>query len=112
MIRQVLERLKLQPRQRDVIGIEVDGDDVLGPGDEIVQDVATTRSDCDQSMMRLQLQRIEIDNRIFPDLVVDKAPEHQREETLQCASLAREWLLMRGSLEEDVCHRWAGIAFA
>ena len=43
-----------------------------GIGGQIVQDVAAARGDGDQPVMGLELQRLQIDVGVFPDLVVDK----------------------------------------
>ena len=56
-----------------------------GCGGEIIQDIAAARRDGDDPVMRLKLQRIQIDAGIFPDLVIDKALKHQGKKPLQDA---------------------------
>ena len=104
MVGQMIERLQLQFGQRDMVRIEIDRDDALGSRREIIEDVASARRDGDQPVMRLEFQRVEVDRRIFPDLVVHEALEHEREQALQRAALGGRGPLMRGALQENISH--------
>ena len=97
--RQIGKRRKLESRQRDVIGVEIDRDDTLGVRGQIVQNVATARGDGDQRVMRLKRERFHVDIGVFPDLVVDKSLEHHREETLKRAALGRGRLVCAARLK-------------
>ncbi len=101
---QVLERGELQLGQRDVIGIEVDGDDPCRIGRHVVQDVAAARSDGNQPVLRLEVQGRQVDDRILPDLVIDKPLKHKSKEPLQGASFGVRRLLMGRLVEKQICH--------
>src|SRR5438105_9258158 len=66
--RKVLERRQFQPRECDVIGIQIDGYDLRRIGGEIVQDVATARRDRDETMVRLELKGFQSAIRLFQAL--------------------------------------------
>src|SRR5215472_7744642 len=67
IVREIGERRKLQARQRYMIVVEIDRDDLGRSGGGIVQNVPPAEGDRDQAVVRLKLQRLEIDLRIFPD---------------------------------------------
>jgi hypothetical protein len=87
-----------------MVGVEIHRDDVLGPGCEIIQDIASARGDRDQAVLWPQLQGFKVDSRIFPDLIVDKSLEHQGEQALQRAQLGGRGALMRGAIEKSIAH--------
>ena len=51
-------------------------------GGHVGEDVAAAGRDGDQVLAVLELQRLEIDDRIFPDLRIDEAREGEREQPL------------------------------
>jgi len=104
VIGEMFERLKLQAGQRDMVGIEIDRDDALRSRGEIVQNIAPARCDGDQPVLRSEPQRFEVDDRVFPNLVVDKPLEHQGEKTLERAAFGGGRPLMRGAVEKSVSH--------
>ena len=104
MVGQMGQRRQLQPGQRDMIGIEIDGDDLCRLGGQIIEDVAAARGDGDQPVMGLKLQRLQIHAGIFPDLVIDKALKHQGKKPLQRASAAGGRGLMGGPFQKHVGH--------
>ena len=104
MIGEMFQRLKLQPGQRDMVGIEIDRDDALRSRGEIVQNIASARSDGDQPVLRSEPQCFEVDDRVFPNLIVDKPFEHQGEETLERAPFGGGRPLMRGAVQKSVSH--------
>ena len=101
------QRRQFEPGQRDMIGIEVDRDDFGRIGGEIIEDIAAARGDGDEPVMGLELQRLEIDAGIFPDLVIDKALKHQGKKPLQRAARGGGRGLMRGLFEKQICHGYA-----
>lgn len=86
MIGQVSDRGELEPVQRDMRGVEIDGGDRGGTGEQVVEHVAAARRDRHQPALRRQRQRLEIDGGIFPDLIVDEVPEPAREEPVEQAA--------------------------
>jgi len=52
--RQMRQRGDLQPRQRDVIVVEIDGDDLLRIRGQIIHHIAAARRDGDEPVMRFQ----------------------------------------------------------
>ncbi len=70
-----------------------------GIGGQIVEHVAAARSDGDEPVLWLKRQGFHVDIGIFPDLVVDEALEHQREEALQRPAAGGGGACMGGALE-------------
>ncbi len=101
----MFEGLQFEPRQRHVIGVQIDRDHVLGPRRQIIQHIATARRDGDQPMLGPKLQRLKVDCRVFPNLIVDEALEHQSEKTFQGSPFCRRRPLMRSAFQKDVSHR-------
>ena len=82
VVGQVRERGKLQLVERDVRRVEVDGGDRNRRGGEVAQHVAAARRDGDEPLALLEAQRLEIDDRVLPDLRIDEAAEGEREQPL------------------------------
>src|SRR5215472_1124558 len=89
VIRQVLRRRQLESRQCEMCGVEVDGDDLRGIGEEIIEHVATAGGDRQHAARGLEAERFEVDAWILPDLVVDQAMKPDREEPFRKTPLAR-----------------------
>ena len=83
VIGQSLHGSEFQPCQRDVRRIEIDSDDRSRISAKVIHDVATARGDRNDPALGRELQGFEIDNGIFPDLVVDKASEPHRKQALE-----------------------------
>ena len=65
--------------------VEVDGGDAGRIGDQVVEDIAAAGSDGQHMVARADLQSLEVDRRIFPDLRIDQAAKRQRENALEHA---------------------------
>src|SRR5882672_8685666 len=87
-----------------MVGIEIDRDDALRSGREVVQDIAPARGDGDQPVLRPKPQGFDVDGRIFPNLVVDKPLEHQGEESLEGTPFGGGGPLMCGAVKKRVSH--------
>lgn len=73
--------------QRDMRGVEVHRDDLGGIGGQIGKDIAAAACDRCDPVARPDCQRLHIDDRIFPNLGIDKALERQREGAVEQALL-------------------------
>ena len=62
--------------------VQVDGEDLGRIGGEVGEHVAAAGGDRDDPRARLQLQRLQIDVGVFPDLRIDKALEGEGEDAL------------------------------
>jgi hypothetical protein len=80
--RQVLRGRELQARQRHVGMVEVDGDDRGRIGGQVGERVAAARRDGDHAGAGRQLERLQVDVGILPDLRVDEPLEGESEESL------------------------------
>ena len=98
------ERSQLQPRQGDMVGVEIDGDDLRRIGGQIVENIAAPRGDGDQPVVGLKVEGLQIDVRIFPDLVVHKPLKHQGEQALQDAAPSVRGPLVGGAPEKQIGH--------
>ena len=87
-----------------MIGIEVDGDDLRRIGGQIIENVAAARGDGDQPMVGLEIERLQIDVGVFPDLVIHKPLKHKGEQALQHAALGVGGPLMGGAFEKQIGH--------
>ena len=79
-----------------MVGVEVDGHDPLGLVDQVVEDIAAAAGDREDARFGAHLQSLRVDPRVFPDLVVNKALEPEREHPLQHAPLAGEFVVVDG----------------
>ena len=61
---------------------------LTGAAVEIAQDVAAAGCDADEVLAALQLQCLQIDDRVLPDLGIDEPGECKREQALLDASAA------------------------
>ncbi len=91
VVGQVLRRADLEPSERDMRPVEVNGGDAGRVGDEVGEHVAAARGDGDHLMPRPDLERRHVDDRVLPDLGIDEALEREREQALEDAR-ARERL--------------------
>ena len=85
MAGQVAGRGELEPVQRDMRGVEIDGGDRLRIGDEIGQHVAAAAGDGDHAAVGANLQSLHVHFGIFPDLGVDEAPKREGKRVIQQA---------------------------
>ena len=85
---QVSRAAELEPGECNMRPVEVDSSNLAGVGGQIAQDVATAGSNRDYVMMRLDGERFEIDDRVFPDLGINETAERECEHALE-KSLAR-----------------------
>ena len=102
VVGQVRERGKLQLVERDVRRVEVDGGDGNGRGREIAEHVAAARRDGDEPLARLEAQRVEIDDRVLPDLRIDEAAEGEREQPLLDALPGGGLVAMHGLAQASI----------
>ena len=98
------ERRKLEPRQGDMVGVEIDGDNLRRICGQVVENVAAAGGNGDQPVVRLEIEGSQIDIGVFPDLVVHKSLKHQGEQTLQNAAPCIGGPLVSGALEKQVGH--------
>lgn len=84
--REIGEGRELEAPQCRVIRIEIDGDDALRIGRQIVEDVAAAGRNGRYLMTGPEPERFEIDVGIFPDLVVHEPLEHQGREAFESAA--------------------------
>ena len=89
VIRQMLEGAELEPAERDMGAVEIDGDDLGRVGGQIGEGVAAARGDGRDAIARAEAQRLEIDDRVFPDLRIDEAAEGGGEQALEHAGAAQ-----------------------
>ena len=80
VVRQMARGGDLEAVQRDVVLVEVDCGDPSGIGCQIAQDVAPAGRDGDDMIARPKPERFHVDHRVFPDLRIDQAREHAREQ--------------------------------
>ena len=73
VIRQMANGGLLEFVERDVGRIEVYRRDLDRRYRQIAQYVATTRGNRDKMIARLQIERLQVDDRIFPDLRIDES---------------------------------------
>ena len=109
MIGQMLRRRDLELAQGDMRGVQVHRDDLGGIGHQIRQDVAAARGDRDDAAVGLDLQRLHVDHRIFPDLRIDQALEGEGKGTVEKPLLRRRSRLRDGFDDLGVAH-WSGHA--
>ena len=79
IVRQVLSRRDLQPVQRNMRRVKVDGYDLCRVRRQIGQRVAASRRDGHDAMRRFHLHGCKVDHRIFPYLRVDEVGKGERE---------------------------------
>ena len=104
MVGQMFQPRQLQPRQRDMVGVQVQGDDFRLRAGKVIQDVAAAAGDGQHAVMRRQLQRLQIHAGIFPYLVIDEALKHQGEKPLHGAPAGTQGALMGGAFQEQIGH--------
>lgn len=102
-------RRDFQPPQCDMRGVEIDRDDLGRVGNQIGQDVAAARRDGDDAAVGLDLQRLHVDDRIFPDLRIDQSLEGEGKGTVEKPLLRRRARLRDGFDDLGVAH-WSGHA--
>ena len=78
---QVLDRGQLQFQHAKMGAIEIDGVNVFGLVDEIIEDVAAAGRDGEHPAFGSEREGLEIDPGILPNLVVDKAIEPKSEQS-------------------------------
>ena len=81
--RQAAGRRDLQPVERDMRQAEIDRGDFSRIGRQIGQHVAAARRDGHDVAVSIELQRLEIDLGVFPDLRVDQAAEQPLEQAFE-----------------------------
>ena len=91
---------ELQADESDVGAVEVDGGDPRGIGDEVAQHVAAAGRDREHVAGRRDLERFEVDDRVFPDLRVDQVLERAREGALAQPVEAEDAVAVHGLLQE------------
>src|ERR1700722_19973614 len=79
IVRQRTQGAQLQLAERDMRAIEIHRDDPRGAGGEVRQDIAAARSDGDDTIVRLYIERGEIDARVLPDLRIDQTAKRHGE---------------------------------
>jgi hypothetical protein len=89
--------------------VEVERHDPGRVGEQVVEDVAAARRDGHDPAVRFEIERFQIDDGIFPDLVIDEAGEPDREQPIEqglllagCCPVDR--LLDRRRLAARQCH--------
>jgi hypothetical protein len=96
--RQVLQGRKFQLGQGDVVGVQIDSNNLRGVGRKIVEYIAAARRDGQHTMVRLDCQRCQVDIGIFPDLVIDKSLKHKRKKPFERTTPRACGLLVGGLL--------------
>ena len=95
---------QFQLGERDMMRIEIQRDNRGRSGGQIIQDIAAARGNGDDPVVGPKLQRVQIDAGVFPDLIIDKALEHQGEKPFQHAAWASRRRLMCGLFQKRVGH--------
>ena len=85
VVGQVLSRANLEPAERDMRPVEIDGGHARGIRGEVGEHVAPAGGDRDHLVPRADVERLHVDHRILPDLGIDEAPEREREQALEHA---------------------------
>ena len=85
----MLEGAELESAERDMGAVEIDGDDLGRVGGQIGEGVAAARGDGRDAIARAEAQRLEIDDRIFPDLRIDEAAKRGGEQAFEHAGAAQ-----------------------
>ena len=104
MVGKIAERGQLQFGQRDMIGIEIHRRDRNGCAGQVIENVAAAAGDGDQTMMGLELQRLQIHAGIFPDLIIHKPLEHKGKNPFQGTARGSERALMGSAFQEQIDH--------
>ncbi len=102
VVGQVLQRADLQLAERDMSAVEVDRGDASGIGGQVGEHVAAARSDGDDLVPRTDLERLHVDDRVFPDLRIDELREREGEHALEHAGPRQGPCAMHGSPEVGV----------
>src|SRR5690606_11796437 len=98
--------------------VEVDSRNLDVRRRQIAQDITAARSNGDDVLAVLQVHRLDVDDRVFPDLGVDQAGKGKREKPLLYA-LARNRLVTMDSLAQPLIARsepssftgWTGFGY-
>ena len=91
---------ELEAGESDVGAVEVDGGDPGGIGDEVAQHVAAAGRDREHVALRRDLERLEVDDRVFPDLRIDQVLERAREGALAQAVEGEDAVAVHGLLQQ------------
>ena len=86
---------------------EIDRSDAAGIGDQIGEDVASTRRDRHHVALRRERERLEVDLGVFPDLGVDQSLERPGEHDFEQA-FAREGAIAAHRLVQAMAGRGFG----
>ena len=85
VVGEILQRADLELAERDMRAIDVDGGYARGVGGEIGKNVAAARRDGDDLVPRPDLERLHVDDRIFPNLGIDEIRRRESEHSLEQA---------------------------
>ena len=107
--RQIAQSRQFEAGERNVVFVEIHGNDLFGICRKIVEDIAAAGSDGEHAVVRLDFERLQIDVGIFPNLVVDKSFEEQREQTFERAPFGGGRPCVRGAFEKQIGHGLCGV---
>ncbi len=82
--------------------VEVDRGDARRVGGQVGEDIAAAGGDGDHLVTRPDVERLHVDDRVFPDLRVDKLREGEGEHALEHAGARQGPRAMNGGLEMGV----------
>ncbi len=99
IVRQMPERTDLELAERHMRSVEIDRGDAHWIGGEIGEHVAPARGYGDDLVARPDLERLHIDDRIFPNLRIDEFRERQGEHALKHARPRQGLGAMDGCLQ-------------
>ena len=86
MAGQVAQGGNLQPAQRDMRGVQINGDDLARIGGQVRQRIAAATGDRQDAPAGRDFQRGHVGLRIFPDLRVDQPLEGKGKRALEQAT--------------------------
>ena len=73
------KRAQLQPVERHVSCVQIDGVDLLWVGSQIAHHITAARRDGDDAITGANFESLHVNDRVFPDLRVDHSPECKSE---------------------------------
>ena len=89
VVGEILQRADLESSERDMRAVEINGGDARRIGRQIREHVASARGDRDHLAVGADLERLHVDDRVFPDLRINKLREGEGEHALEHACRVR-----------------------
>ena len=97
--RQILNGRELQLEQAEMAPVQIDRGDMLRLVDQVIEDVAAAGGNRQHAALRRERERLEIDARILPNLVVNKTIEPEGEQAFGDALGAERVIVVNGAFQ-------------